>query len=173
MAAYCRVYDSRHLQADCQEPISSGTLRSVIAVWASFTFSDDEWRAVVYLGPMVQRQRAPTAGSSRREARLHTTLTLCARTIASTHCRLHSRHSTIQYEIRYTIREAILTCAGKPTRVSLIYRTEPTTKKCKTEKVKSKKRICSEVTVKVWEMHVVSPEEEKRLQWEGFAEKRF
>jgi len=33
-----------------------------------------------------------------------------------------------------TIRDAILTCARKPTRVSLIYRTEPTTKKCKTEK---------------------------------------
>ena len=30
-----------------------------------------------------------------------------------------------------TIRDAILTCARKPTRVSLIYRTEPTTKKCK------------------------------------------
>ena len=31
MAAYRRLYDSRHLQADCQEPgISSGTLRSVI-----------------------------------------------------------------------------------------------------------------------------------------------
>ena len=46
-------------------------------------------------------------------------------------------------------------------------------KKCKTEKVKSKKkRICSEVTVKVWRIHVVSPEEEKeRLRWEGFAEK--
>ena len=37
--------------------------------------------------------------------------------------------------IRYdTIRDAILMCARKPTRVSLIYRTEPTTKKCKTEK---------------------------------------
>jgi len=39
--------------------------------------------------------------------------------------------------IRHTIRDAILTCARKPTRVSLIYRTEPTTKKCKTEKVKT------------------------------------
>ena len=47
----------------------------------------------------------------------------------------------------YTIRDAILTCARKPTWVSLIYRMEPTTKKCKTEKLKSKKRICSEVTV--------------------------
>ena len=37
--------------------------------------------------------------------------------------------------IRYdTIRHAILTCARKPTWVSLIYRTETTTKRCKTEK---------------------------------------
>ena len=37
--------------------------------------------------------------------------------------------------IRYdTIRDAILTCARKPTRVSLIYRTEPTTKKCRNRK---------------------------------------
>ena len=38
---------------------------------------------------------------------------------------------TIRYD---TIRDAILTCARKPTRVSLIYRTEPTTKKCKNRK---------------------------------------
>jgi len=38
-----------------------------------------------------------------------------------------------------TIRDAILTCAQKLTRDSLIYRTETTTKKCKTEKLKSKK----------------------------------
>ena len=44
---------------------------------------------------------------------------------------------TIRY--RYdTIRDAILTCARKPTLVSLIYPTEPTTKKCKIEKLKSK-----------------------------------
>ena len=47
-------------------------------------------------------------------------------------------------------------------------------KSVKTEKLKSKKRICSEVTVTVWGIHVVSPEEEKEmLQQEGFAEKRF
>ena len=44
--------------------------------------------------------------------------------------------------IRYdTIQDAILTCARKPTLVSLIYRTEPTTKKCKTEKNKSNKKL--------------------------------
>jgi len=40
MAAYRRVYDSHHLQADCQEPGSAPkpyTLGS--RVWASFTFS--------------------------------------------------------------------------------------------------------------------------------------
>ena len=42
------------------------------------------------------------------------------------------------------MRDAILTCARKPSWVSLIYRTETTTKKCKTEKkLKSKKRIYS------------------------------
>jgi len=56
--------------------------------------------------------------------------------------------SLVCHTIRYdTIRDAILTCARKPTRVSLIYRTEPTTKKCKNRKTKSSKQICSEVTV--------------------------
>jgi len=48
------------------------------------------------------------------------------------------------------IRDAILTCARKPTRISLIYRTETTTKNCKTEKLKSKLADMLEVTVKVW-----------------------
>ena len=67
-------------------------------------------------------------------------------------------HGTITWvqllgQLRYdTIRDAIL-----------IYHMEPTTRKWKTEKLK---------TVKVWEIHVVSPEEEKeRLRWEGFEEK--
>jgi len=46
-----------------------------------------------------------------------------------------------------TIRDAILTCARKPTRVGLLYRTEPTTKKCKNRKTKSRKQVCSEITV--------------------------
>jgi len=52
----------------------------------------------------------------------------------------------------------------------LIYRTETTTKNCKTEKLKSKSRYVrsnSESLVN----HAVSSEEEKRLQWERFAEK--
>jgi len=40
MAAYRRVYDSCHLQADCQEPgISSGTLLSAIEYGLPFTFN--------------------------------------------------------------------------------------------------------------------------------------
>jgi len=78
-------------------------------------------------------------------------------------------------EIRYdTIRDAILTCARKPTWVSLIYRTEPTTKKCKTEKkTKSRKQICSEITVNSPanpRSKYLSRRKEK-LQREGFAEK--
>ena len=41
-----------------------------------------------------------------------------------------------------TIRDAILTYARKPTWVGLIYRTETTTKNCKTEKLKSKNSLC-------------------------------
>jgi len=58
-----------------------------------------------------------------------------------------------------------------PTSVSLIYRTEPTTKKCKTEKLKSKTDMLRSNSKSTGD-HVVSPEKEKeRLQWEGFAEK--
>jgi len=36
--------------------------------------------------------------------------------------------SLLLFHVVDTIRDAMLTCARKPTRVSLIYRTEPTTK---------------------------------------------
>jgi len=78
---------------------------------------------------------------------------------------------TIRYD---TIRDAILTCALKPTWVSLIYRTEPTTKKCKNrKKTKSRKPVCSEITVN----RTGNPRSKylsrrkEGLQWEGFAEK--
>ena len=81
---------------------------------------------------------------------------------------------TLWCGIRYdTIRDAILTCARKPTWVSLIYRMQPTTKKCKNGTTKSRKQICSEITVN-------SPgnpcseylrRRNEGLQWEGFAEK--
>ena len=77
-----------------------------------------------------------------------------------------------QRTIYDTIRDAILTCARNPTWVSLIYRTETTTKNGKTEKLKSKNGYATSNS-KSLENHVVSPEEEKeRLQWEGFAERK-
>jgi len=51
------------------------------------------------------------------------------------HCCVKSLHKAIWYD---TTWDAILTCTRKPTWVSLIYSTEPTTRKCKTEKLKSK-----------------------------------
>ena len=57
----------------------------------------------------------------------------CSTLHVRTYCNLTS--ATKGYD---TIRDAILTCARKPTWVRLIYRTEPTTKKWKTEKLKSK-----------------------------------
>ena len=77
--------------------------------------------------------------------------------------------ATMRYDM---IRDAMLTCARKPTRVSLTYRTEPTTKKWKTVKLKSEQRICSEVSVNSpgnpWSQ---SRRRKGRLRWEGFTEK--
>ena len=76
-----------------------------------------------------------------------------------------SHNNTIRYEM------PILACARKPTRVSLIYRTETTTRNCKTEKLESKNRYARSNSKSLGK-HVVNPEEEKEmLQWEGFAEK--
>ena len=46
---------------------------------------------------------------------------------------MEAKEITLKYD---TIWDAILTCTTKPTWVSLIYHTETTTKKCKTEKQK-------------------------------------
>jgi len=45
-----------------------------------------------------------------------------------------------------------------------------TTKNCKTEKLKSKNRYARSNSKNLGN-HVVNPEEEEMLQWEGFAEK--
>jgi len=84
----------------------------------------------------------------------------------TSHCRGCASRS-IRYD---TIRDAVLTCARKPTWVSLTYRTETTTKRFKTEKLKSKNGYARSNSKSLGN-HVVSLEEEKeRLQWEGFAE---
>ena len=49
MAAYRRVYDSRHLQADCQEPGSA--LECYAGVWAAFSLSSVSGGRVCVEGP--------------------------------------------------------------------------------------------------------------------------
>ena len=58
-----------------------------------------------------------------------------------------------------------LTCARKPTRVSLIYRTETTSKNCKAEKLNSKNRYVRSNSKSLGN-HVVSLEEESE-SWSG------
>jgi len=66
----------------------------------------------------------------------------------------------ISHRLRYyTIRDAILTFDRKPTWASLIYRTETTTKKCKTEKVKTDMLRSNS---KILGNHVVSRENENK-----------
>ena len=42
MAAYRRVYDSRHLQADCKEPGSAPEPYTLIRVWATLPLLPNE-----------------------------------------------------------------------------------------------------------------------------------
>ena len=60
-----------------------------------------------------------------------------------------------------TIRDAILTCARKPTWVSLIYRTEPTTIKSKKQKKLNSKNGYASNSKECGGIHVVNPEEVK------------
>ena len=77
-------------------------------------------------------------------------------------------------ESRYdTIRDAILTCAQKPTWIGLIYRTETTTKNCKTQKLKSKSRYVRSNSKSLGN-HVVHSEKRKRKAAVGrICRKRF
>jgi len=83
-------------------------------------------------------------------------------------CALYKSTHSLTHSLTHS-RDVMLTCAQKPTWVSLIYGTEPTTKKWKTEKLRSKKRICLEVSVNgpgnPWS-------QSWRLRWEGFAGKK-
>ena len=81
-------------------------------------------------------------------------------------------HGEWQTDRHDTMRDAILTCNQRLTWVSLIYRTVPTTKQWKTEKLKSKKWMC-------WQVSVNSPgnpcsqswRRKGRPRWESVAEK--
>ena len=70
-----------------------------------------------------------------------------------------------------TIRDAVLTCAQKLTWVSLVYSMEPTTKKVENRKVRSKKQICSEMSINSWGNPRSQSWRKERLWWEGFAGK--
>ena len=75
--------------------------------------------------PSVLIHHRPAAAAGRRH-----------RTQPARYCNTHRRSAdTIRYD---TIPDAILTCVRKPTWVSLIYRTEPTTKRCKNRRKKQK-----------------------------------
>ena len=80
-------------------------------------------------------------------------------------CRVGLRHDTTRH---VTIRDAVLTCARKPTLASLIYRTEPTTRQGKTEKRKSKNGYAQKYRLTVLGI----PKKKRRLRWEGVAEKK-
>ena len=96
--------------------------------------------------------------------------------IWSSWCHYHPKtpSSFVSFKSRLvydTIRDAILTCARKPTWVGFIYSTETTTKNCKTEKLKSKSRYVRSNSKSLGNHEVSSEEEKERLQWKGFAEK--
>ena len=61
MAAYCRVYDSRHLQADCHrcDQLRNPTLGN--RVWATFTF----FNTTVCASTSIQFRRAGQRGPTR------------------------------------------------------------------------------------------------------------
>jgi len=69
-------------------------------------------------------------------------------------------------------RDAILTCARKPTWVGLIYHTETITKNCKTEKLKIKSRYVRSNSKSLGNNVVSSEKEKERLQGKGFEEKK-
>ena len=112
-------------------------------------------------------------------ANMHNTLVQIGRVVLEIHCCRYTvcpwtdKHTPRSLSIRYdTIRDAILTCARKPTPVSLIYRTETTTKNCKKRKKLQSKNGYARSNSKRLGNHVVSPGEEiERLQLEGFTEK--
>ena len=59
-------------------------------------------------------------------------------------------YTTTTIQTYDTIRDAVLTCARKPTRVSFIYRTETTTKNIEKQKNQKVQTDMLELTVKVW-----------------------
>ena len=105
--------------------------------------------------------------SSRPTTRQTTTTqqsTCYTSTLSSSECGPHYRTMSRDTRCYFNVR-------SKADIIGLIYRTETTTKNCKTEKLKSKSRYVRN-NGKILRNHVPSSEEEKQIvQWEGFAEK--
>jgi len=121
--------------------------------------------------PFLDGQRVEVTFSSSPAAMPPPTASLAAARLYSLQLSIAGQStSRLHHSPCDTTRDAILTCARKLTRVSLICRTETTTKNCKTEKKLKSKNGYGRSNSKSPRNHVVSPEEEKeRLQWEGFA----
>jgi len=104
--------------------------------WASGSF---EWRCGVWLVAAVQneRDRISVRRTTYDDVAQNGSLSVNVLLNADLLSRQVLPPRIIIITIRYdTIRDAVVTCARKPTWVSLIYRTEPTTKKCKNRKTK-------------------------------------
>jgi len=81
------------------------------------------------------------------------------------------RYDTIRYDTRCYIN---VRSKADMSQLNLPHCTEPTTKKCKNRKTKSRKQICSEITVNSPGESYPCSEYLRRnegLQWEGFTEK--
>jgi len=126
-----RVFMAR-VQRSCEQGYSVQTLslqavpHQIESAWVLSVQSHKppqlDWSRRFDRTPTCDRHRASTAYHSVAQQR------------AGVSSRVWKRKTT-RYD---TIRDAILTCARKPTSVSLIYRTETTTENCKTEKLISK-----------------------------------
>jgi len=81
--------------------------------------------AVIYATRRTRRLHRGSSSSSSRLSRIDDVTELL---------RISDATVTKRYD---TIRYAVLSCARKPTQVSLIYRTKPTTKEWRREKLKS------------------------------------
>jgi len=78
MAACRRVYDSRHLQADCQEPGDQFRNPTLIGnrVWATFTFFTS--RQCFRTEQQPTQSRVTTSGSRRQNRRIEENVRGCA-----------------------------------------------------------------------------------------------
>ena len=119
----CTAFSEHCMQSmQCRRLGSTDSSQSISVVWT------------------MQPARHETQQSPRNRATPRSAVTVCC-VPRNDHKAIKAGTIFLLRTIRYdTIRDASLTCARKPTWVGLIYRTETTSKNCKTEKLKSKNR---------------------------------